>query len=73
MRRTTIEGVELVVFERIDLRNQHGALEYIVEAWRNGELKRHERIEQSKWLGHCHGQLLLPQIAKRANDEPDAS
>lgn len=61
-----IDGVRLVVEERMDLRNRNGAMEYIISAYIGGRFKRSERIDQSKWLGHCYGQLLLPEIAKRA-------
>lgn len=65
-KQTELNGVSLTVKERTDLRNRHGSLEYIVEARIGGELVTSERHSQSTWLGHCHGQLLLPDVAKRA-------
>jgi hypothetical protein len=64
--RKVIDEVELVVKERTDLRNRHGALEYSVSAFIGGKFIRSERVPQSTWLGHCSGQLLLPLIAERA-------
>jgi hypothetical protein len=61
-----IGSVDLRVRERMDMRNHHGAMEYIVTAWVGGEMVLTERHGQSVWLGHCCGQLLLPLIAKRA-------
>lgn len=59
-------NIEIVVKERIDSRNHHGATEYIIEAKYNGELIRSERHSWNAWLGHCCGQLLKPLVAERA-------
>jgi len=67
-KRETIVGVELVVKERADLRNRHGAMEFLIDAYLGGDLILSERCDQSKWLGHCYGQLLLPEIAARAKN-----
>lgn len=71
-KRTKINGVEIVVHERMDLRNRHGAMDYRIDAFVDGQLRHSERHSQSTWLGHCYGQLLLPIIAKRAiqNNKP---
>jgi hypothetical protein len=73
LKTVTVDGVDLFVRERTDSRNQHGATEYLVSARVNGELVLTERHSQSVWLGHCHGQLLFPLIAKRARDAKSAS
>lgn len=65
-KRTTVADVDFIVKERSDLRNQHGSMEYSIEAYIGGQLIYVERCEQSKWLGHCYGQLLLPEVANRA-------
>jgi len=70
-KKVNVGGVDLVVKERMDARNRHGALEYIVEAYLGGELVHSERIHQSAWLGHCDGQLLLPEIAARVQELRD--
>lgn len=65
-KQVELDGVNLTVRERTDQRNKHGALEYIIEARIDGKLVVSERHSQSVWLGHCYGQLLLPDVAKRA-------
>ncbi|MBE0434832.1 MAG: hypothetical protein IBX56_03400 [Methylomicrobium sp.] len=64
--RETINDIEIVVNERKDQRNHHGAVEYVIEAYKDGEIVLTERCSWNKWLGHCHGQLLKPLIADRA-------
>jgi hypothetical protein len=64
--RTQIDGFDLVVSERMDSRNHHGATEYKILVERNGELIHFERHPWNVWLGHCYGQLLLPEVAGRA-------
>jgi hypothetical protein len=72
-KTVTVGGVDLLVRERMDSRNQHGATEYLVSARINGELILTERHPWNVWVGHCNGQLLLPLIAKRARDAKSAS
>lgn len=64
-----IDGVTLVVRERTDRRNHLGATEYIIEAYKDGNLIHFERHPWDAWEGHCSGQLLLPLIAERAKNK----
>lgn len=71
-QRLEINGVTLIVEERTDRRNRQGATEYIVNTEINGTPVHQERISQSTWLGHNHGNLLLPEIAQRARTKHTA-
>ena len=64
--REVINSIELIVKERMDKRNHHGAIEYIVEAYSEGNYILSERISWNKWLGHCNGVLIKPLIADKA-------
>lgn len=61
-----INGVEIVVRERVDRRNHHGATEYIIEVKKDEKVIHSERHPYNVWVGHCNGQILKPLIAERA-------
>lgn len=63
------QGVEIVIQERLDKRNRLGAIEYIFTAKIDGHTVLSDRIDQSKFLGHCYGQLLIPQLAAMARQQ----
>jgi hypothetical protein len=66
MDRQTIDGVLLIVHERTDSRNRHGATEYEVEAKIDGDFVCSRRVPWNVWSGLCSGQLLLPEVAAQA-------
>lgn len=65
---STIDGAKVLVSES-DQRNRHGAMRYIVKVVGLGPVDHTEFVEQSRWLGHCWGQLLLPEIVARAKQQ----
>lgn len=70
MRRQKVDGLTVIVNERWDRRNRHGATEYIIRVERDGALLRSERHPWNVWLGHCCGQLLIPEVIARAISRP---
>lgn len=74
MRRLETDGLTVVVDERMDRRNRHGATEYIIRVERGGKLLRSERHTWNVWAGHCSGSLLISEVVARAKrDAPPAA
>lgn len=61
-----VDGMAVLVKERVDQRNRHGASEYIITVLKDGEPIHMERHPWNVWVGHCSGTLLIPEIVQRA-------
>lgn len=64
-RRETVDGIEFVTQERMDRRNRQGATEYILQAYRNGEMLKSQRIAWNVWLGHNYGRIIKDDWLKQ--------
>lgn len=64
-----VDGTTVRVFENTD-RNRHGSMRYMIHVLNaKGEAIHTEFCDQSRWLGHCMGQLVLPEVVANSRKQ----